>query len=432
MRAGFGFPLLFVQQTAPQVGAPIQENPTDRRNGGGRRLFDLLFDLGVFQSVPGAGRYMGKGLSQYAEGAYNLLPGRAFRRSLLIAGAKPGPEIIQLFAGVPATWFVLSLDHFLAQLGFLTPTGFAGVGLTIFGITHTIIGMLVHLLDGTYELFRAYFGFPSRTSPDGREVGAVYGLLNTTLSLLRDPQLTHIAAATDTILESFRNDLYDGYKTGVGVPEDLMSQFGLAERAFETLGVTVWGMIKFEADDALASGAHRFSPQSERVILVTPDKDLTQCVSGRHVVTFDRRKNQMLDASGVVAKFGVAPASIPDYLALVGDSADGIPGIPGWGAKSSAAMLGHYGHLEYIPPNPADWEVTVRGAARLARNLSERQDDALLFRELTTLRRDAPVSKTLDEILWRGVRRVEYQALCTELGFRNPPSVHRWAPETPA
>ncbi len=291
--------------------------------------------------------------------------------------------------------------------------------------------MFVHLLDGTYELFRAYFGFPFRASPDGQEVGAVYGLINTTLSLLRDPQLTHIAAATDTVIESFRNDLYSGYKTGVGVPEDLMSQFGLAERAFSALGVTVWRMIEFEADDALASGAHRFSSQVERVILVTPDKDLTQCVSERRVVTFDRRKNQMLDADGVVAKFGVAPASIPDYLALVGDAADGIPGIPGWGAKSSSAVLGHYVHLEFIPPDAADWDVTVRGAARLAKNLGERQDDALLFRELTTLRRDAPISATLEEIAWQGVRRTEYHALCSDLGFRNPPSVHRWAPEPP-
>ena len=304
--------------------------------------------------------------------------------------------------------------------------------LTIGGIAHTIGGMFVHLLDGTYELFRAYFGFPPRTSPDGREVGAVYGLLITTLSLLRDPQLTHIAAATDTIIESFRNDLYDGYKTGVGVPEDLMSQFDLAERAFETLGVRVWRMIAFEADDAMASGAHRFSSQVERVILVSPDKDMTQCVSGRRVVTFDRRKNQMLDAAGVVAKFGVSPASIPDYLALVGDAADGIPGIPAWGAKSSAALLGHYRHLENIPPDHADWQVQVRGSARLAKNLREHQEEALLFRELTTLRRDAPISGTLDEIAWRGVNRAAYQRLCTELGFRNPPAVHRWAEETPA
>lgn len=208
-----------------------------------------------------------------------------------------------------------------------------------------------------------------------------------------------------------------------------MGQFGLAERAFRALGVTVWGMTEFEADDAMASGAHRFSPEAERVVLVSPDKDLTQCVSGRRVVTFDRRKGQMLDADGVMAKFGVAPASIPDYLALVGDSADGIPGIPGWGAKSSATVLAHYQHLEYIPPDPRDWEVTVRGAARLARNLSERQDDVLLFRELTTLRRDAPISPTLEEINWRGVNRVEYQALCKELGFRNPPRVHYWAPD---
>ncbi len=290
--------------------------------------------------------------------------------------------------------------------------------------------MFVHLLDGTYELFRAYFGFPARQAPDGREVGAIYGLLNTTLALLKDPQVTHIAAATDTVIESFRNDLYHGYKTGEGVPEDLMAQFGLAERAFWTLGVTVWGMIEFEADDAMASGAHRFAPQADRVILVSPDKDLTQCVSGRHVVTFDRRQNRILDVDGVWEKFGVAPESIPDYLALVGDSADGIPGIPAWGAKSSATVLGHYRRLEFIPPDPATWEVQVRGAARLARNLNERQEEALLFRELTTLRRDAPVSEHLGEIAWKGARRTEYRSLCSELGFRNPPSVHHWEPGT--
>ena len=290
--------------------------------------------------------------------------------------------------------------------------------------------MFVHLLDGTYELFRAYFGFPSRKAPDGQEVGAVYGLLNTTLSLLRDPQLTHIAAATDTVIESFRNDLYYGYKTGEGVPEDLMAQFGLAERAFRSLGVPVWGMIEFEADDAMASGAHLFSPQVDRVVLVSPDKDLTQCVSGRRVVTFDRRKNQVLDADGVVAKFGVQPASIPDYLALVGDAADGIPGIPAWGAKSSATVLGHYRHLEFIPPDHTAWEVAVRGAARLSRNLNEREEEAILFRELTTLRTDAPISRSLEEIAWQGVNRAEFQELCAQLGFGNPPSVHRWDPRT--
>ena len=180
----------------------------------------------------------------------------------------------------------------------------------------------------------------------------------------------------------------------------------------------------------MATGANRFASRADRVILVSPDKDLAQCVSGRRVVTFDRRQNRVLDEDGVIAKFGVAPASIPDYLALVGDAADGIPGIPAWGAKSSATVLGHYRRLEFIPPDPANWEVRVRGAARLSRNLNERQEEALLFRELTTLRRDAPVSENLDEIAWRGVRRGEYQGLCSELGFRNPPSVHRWDPQS--
>lgn len=404
-------------------------HPFGYQGGGGLHrsscgLLDLLLYRRIPEGVPRSGHHVGQCASQGAKGLRDFFPGRPFRRSFLVARAKAAPKRIELFTGFPPTRPV--------RFGALTIAIeiLVGFTLTIRCVAHTIFGMFVHLLDGTYELFRAYFGFPSRKAPDGREVGAVYGLLNTTLSLLRDPRLSHIAAATDTVIESFRNDLYPGYKTGAGIPADLMAQFGLAERAFRALGVTVWGMIEFEADDAMASGAHRFSPQAERVILVSPDKDLTQCVSGRQIVTFDRRQNRMLDADGVMAKFGVAPASIPDYLALVGDSADGIPGIPAWGAKSSAAVLGHYLHLEFIPPDPRSWEVAVRGAARLSRNLNERQDDAILFRELTTLRRDAPISRALEEIAWRGVNRVEYESLCTELGFRNPPSVHRWDGET--
>jgi len=411
-------------QAGSQFGRPLREQGGNRGNRCPGGLLDLLLHGGVLQGVAGARHHLGYCASQRPKGARHLFPRRPFGCPFLVAGAKTAAERIEFLPG-----FLPS-----GPVGPFVRTGFrvhfVRLALTWRRIVHTIFGMFVHLLDGTYELFRAYFGFPFRTAPDGTEVGAVYGLLNTTLSLLRDPQLTHIAAATDTVIESFRNDMYDGYKTGVGVPEDLMGQFGLAERAFQALGVTVWGMIDFEADDAMATGAHRFSPQADRVILVSPDKDLTQCVSGRHVVTFDRRQNVMLDADGVVAKFGVAPASIPDYLALVGDSADGIPGIPAWGAKSSSTVLGHYGHLEFIPADPANWEVKVRGAARLSKNLNERQEEALLFRELTTLRRDAPVSRNLEEIAWQGVRRTEYQSLCSELGFRNPPSVHRWDPET--
>ncbi|PYP34671.1 MAG: flap endonuclease [Gemmatimonadetes bacterium] len=239
--------------------------------------------------------------------------------------------------------------------------------------------MKLHLLDGTYELFRAYYGVDPSRAPDGREVGAVGGLVGTTLSLLREPDVTHLAVATDHVIRSFRNDLWPGYKTEEGVPEDLLAQFPLAERALEAIGVVVWPMIELEADDALA-------------------------------------------------KFGVSPASIPDWLALVGDAADGYPGLPGWGAKTASAVLARWEHLEAIPADPLAWEVKVRGSDRLAATLRERMKEALLFRRLATLRRDAPLPETLEDLRWRGVPRERWLALCEELGFeRTRDRPHRWA-----
>jgi 5'-3' exonuclease len=288
--------------------------------------------------------------------------------------------------------------------------------------------MKLHLLDATYELFRAYFGVDPSRAPDGREVGAVGGLIGTTLSLLREPGVTHLAAATDHVIRSFRNDLWPGYKTEEGVAEDLLAQFPLAERALETIGVVVWPMVEFEADDALATGAARFGAEVDEVVICTPDKDLAQCVVGTKVVQKDRRREITYDEDGVRAKFGVSPASIPDWLALVGDSSDGYPGLPGWGEKSASAVLARWGNLESIPPDSAKWEVKVRGADRLAATLRDRMKDALLFRTLATLRRDVPLPQTLDDLRWRGVPRDRWLALCDELGFtRARERPHRWA-----
>ncbi len=287
--------------------------------------------------------------------------------------------------------------------------------------------MHLHLLDATYELFRAHFGFPNRLSPAGVEVGAVTGLIETTLRLLREDTVTHLGAAFDTEITSFRNDMFEGYKTGEGLEPELLNQFPLAERALEALGVVVWRMVEFEADDAMATAAMRWCEEVDQVVILSPDKDLAQCVVGNRIVTFDRRQEIMLDEQGVIEKFGVPPESIPDYLALVGDSADGIPGVPGWGAKSTGAVLGRYHRLEAVPADPADWDVAVRGAARLAENLAAHAGVVGLYRRLATLRRDVPITESLSDLEWRGVRREEYLALCDEIGattLRDRP--HRW------
>jgi len=273
----------------------------------------------------------------------------------------------------------------------------------------------LHILDATYELFRAYFGYPRRSDSTGREVGAVWGLIDSTRRLLRDPEVTHVAATTDTVIRSFRNDLYDGYKTGENVEPELLAQFPLAERALEALGVTVWKMDEFEADDALASAALLFCDDVDQVVLLSPDKDLAQCVVGDRVVMVDRRRGALIDEAGVWAKFGVAPESIPDYLALVGDAADGIPGIAAWGAKSASRLLGHYRRIERIPDDETSWKVDVRGAARLAASLREHRDEALFYRTLTTLRRDVPITETIGDLRWRGEDESAMAALSKDL-----------------
>ena len=278
--------------------------------------------------------------------------------------------------------------------------------------------MRIHLIDGTYELFRAYFGAPKATGAAGSEVGATRGILWSLVSLLRDDRVTHVACAFDHVIESFRNDLFPGYKTSEGVPDDLLAQFPLAERATHALGLVTWPMVEFEADDALATAAAQWgdAPNVEQVLICTPDKDMTQCVRDGRIVCFDRMRRKMIDETAVVAKFGVPPVSIADWLALVGDSADGYPGVPRWGAKSAAAVLKHYGHLEAIPDSERQWSVDVRGAAALAASLREHRDAAYLYRRLATLRTDAPLTETLDDLRWQGARLRELKELCRELG----------------
>ena len=282
----------------------------------------------------------------------------------------------------------------------------------------------VHLIDGTYELFRAHFGAPPRTTPEGWDIGATHGIISSTLSLLAEPGVTHVGAAFDTVIESFRNDMFDGYKTGEGTPPELHAQFPVAERALEALGVTVWSMIEQEADDGLAAAAEKYHPDVDRVVILSPDKDMCQLYGNPKIVGFNRRESAFVDADAVREKFGVSPESIPDYLALVGDTADGIPGLPGWGAKSSSTLLAEYTHLDQIPTSAEDWEVTVRSAPKLAATLAENLDAALLYRDLATLRTDADIPDSLDDLSWKGVHRTDFLALCDELGFtglRNRP-----------
>jgi len=275
----------------------------------------------------------------------------------------------------------------------------------------------VHLLDGTYELFRHFYAMPRQTDKNGQEAAALIGVLGSVLGML-EGGATHLGVATDHVIESFRNDLWAGYKTSEGIEPELLVQFHPLEAALRALGVVVWAMEEFEADDALAAAA-QLAAQSkdvEQVIICTPDKDLSQCVRGQRVVQLDRRKRELRDEAGVVARFGVGPASIPDYLALVGDSADGFPGIPGWGEKASGAVLGRYAHLERIPAIHTQWEVPVRGAARLAAALQENRELAMLFRTLATLRTDVPVLKTVDDLRWRGPAP-EFERLAQQLGM---------------
>lgn len=280
-------------------------------------------------------------------------------------------------------------------------------------------GVQLHLLDGTYELFRSHFGRPPHAAADGTPVGATVGVIESTLALVRDDGVTHLGCATDHVVRSWRNERYVGYKTEVGMPPELLAQFPLVEEALEAIGVVLWPMVEFEADDALGAAAARFAddPLVDRVVILSPDKDMAQCVreDGR-VVTYDRRKRLFMDADGVREKFGVPPASIPDFLALVGDSSDGYPGLPGWGAVSTATVLRRYPHLEDIPEGIGHWDVAVRGGAALAASLREHRAEALLFRELARLRLDAPIPQRLvDELRWEGVPRARFEAIVERL-----------------
>lgn len=291
--------------------------------------------------------------------------------------------------------------------------------------------MKIHLVDGTYELFRNYYGAPPKKAGDGREVGAALGLLRSLVALLNQPGVSHVAYAFDHVIESFRNELYAGYKTGEGIDPDLWNQFQLAEDVVAAAGVTVWSMVEFEADDALAAGAARWKDEKsvEQILLCSPDKDLAQMVTGSRIVGWDRRRDIILDEDGVLRKFGVTPPSIPDYLALVGDAADGYPGIPGWGAKSASGVLSKYGHLESIPEDVRAWQIKGMApgrAATLAASLEQHRQEAFLFRQLATLRTDVPLKETLTDIEWRGALP-RLRTLCAELGDESiPERVTRW------
>ena len=272
--------------------------------------------------------------------------------------------------------------------------------------------MQVHLIDGTYELFRYYFAAPSHLTASGQEVGAIRGVLGSMIQLLEEGA-THIGIATDHVIESFRNDLWDGYKDGSEIEEGIASQFHLLEDVLAAAGFVVWPMVEFEADDALGAAAHRYAddPKVDEVVICTPDKDLAQCVSDdRGIVQYDRRKGVRYDAAGVIEKFGVQPSSIPDYLGLVGDSADGFPGLKGWGAKSTSTVLSRYGRIEDIPLAAGQWDITVRGGAKLAQTLADDLDHALLFKRIATIELDAPVSDDVEDLRWTGPT-AEFSAL---------------------
>ena len=285
--------------------------------------------------------------------------------------------------------------------------------------------MRLHLVDATYELFRAHYApRPPTLGAGGRNLSGVAGLIDQLLYLLREEGATHVGCATDHVIESFRNDLFPGYKSSFGMPRDLLDQFPIAEDAIRALGIVCWPMVEFEADDAIAAACARFSkdPEVEQVLVCTPDKDMAQLVDDERVVLLDRRRRITYDEPGVLAKWGVPPSAIPDWLALVGDSSDGYPGLPGWGAKSAAAVLARYGSLEAIPERASAWDVkSLRGGVVLAATLRERWDEVMLYRSLARLRTDEDgveiPQRTVDELRWRGTPKAEWQALCASLGL---------------
>lgn len=288
--------------------------------------------------------------------------------------------------------------------------------------------MKIHLIDGTYELFRNHFGAPPKKSASGQEVGATLGLMRSLLMLLQSPDVTHVGVAFDHVIESFRNKLYAGYKTSEGVDPILLAQFPLAEKAVSAMGVVVWPMVEFEADDAIATATKRFKKNKsvEQILVCSPDKDLSQLVEGKKIVCWDRRREIIIDEAGVVEKFGVTPESIPDYLALVGDAADGYPGIQGWGAKSTATVLAKFKHLESIPKDPKKIPLGLGRATTLLDKLVANYENALLFRELSTLRSDVPLKETLADLKWQGAYP-RLKKVCQELGDeRIPERVKIW------
>ena len=291
--------------------------------------------------------------------------------------------------------------------------------------------MKVHLVDGTYELFRSHFGAPPKKSASGQEVGATLGLVRSMMLLLSDPEVTHVAVAFDHVIESFRNKMYAGYKSSDGVDPVILNQFELAEKMVSALGLVIWPQVKFEADDAIATAVAKFkkSKSVEQIVICSVDKDLTQMVDGERVVCWDRRREITLDEKGVVEKFGVKPESIPDYLALVGDAADGFPGIKGWGAKTVATVLAKFKHIESIPKDPHKLPLSLGRATTLINNLQENYEDALLFRELSTLRKDVPLKETIKDLEWKGAYP-KLKKLCEEVGdSRIPERVTKWRQE---
>jgi len=288
--------------------------------------------------------------------------------------------------------------------------------------------MKIHLVDGTYELFRAHFGAPPKKAPDGMEIGATLGLVRSMMLLLSDPEVTHVAVAFDHVIESFRNKLYPGYKSSAGVDPVILNQFPLAEKLVSALGLVIWPMVKFEADDAIATAVAKFKKVKsvEQIVICSVDKDLTQMVEGDRVICWDRRREIMLNDKGVTEKFGVGPDSIPDFLALVGDSADGYPGIQGWGEKSTSTVLAKYKHIEAIPNDPNKLGLGLGRATTLLENLQKNYKDALLFKDLATLRTDVPLKETLADLKWQGAYP-RLKKLCHELGDeRIPERVSLW------
>ena len=296
-------------------------------------------------------------------------------------------------------------------------------------------GRRLHLVDGTFELFRAHFSKrPGHRTPSGLEGKATVGLAGSLLGLLHDEReaVTHVAVAFDNPIRSFRNDLWPGYKTEEGVPEELLAQLDAAEEAARALGLAVWSMREFEADDALATAAARFQGQVDQVRILTPDKDLGQCLSGRRVVQVDRIRGREIDEEGLLARRGIRPESVPDWLALVGDDADGLPGLPGFGEKTASALLARHLHLEEVPADPVRWPEGIRGAAQLARALRDGREAALLYRRLATRVRDVPLPESLDDLRWRGIPRERFEAWRGAMGVRWPlgtpgPDRVRWA-----